>query len=355
MVAQSEETLKIEQQIIAAADNMIAVHDEWERDEKAPIQPTAAFEEALVKLAETCNGDIPSRCRELATAVSRLTEEWNQYARGEWDRRGCPLPRFWGAFRNFLTARSGATIRPIRRPEPVAALLEQKVSYQQIAFHIWGHDGKGPFINEAGQPDIDRIRQAADGTYKGHLDWIHPSELSRNISDTVASKNRIENVLRLEHEDEQITEDKSSIEDLLREGQFASVIAQVKHCTIEEVYRVGQAKGLTVNERPNLTAERSPYEPEIPESIHRAMPSNPVEQRTPQAIQTTMTPETLNMEITRMLGEGIGAPEIARELGVTPQKVAAVHRENKKKSTVAVQAVFDDGDDVDDEEDDSDE
>ena len=176
-------------EILSAVDHLIRVHDEWESDEKSPLQPSEAFEDALVEaVAAAENGDTPERCRELVTAVSRLGLEWNEYAGGKMDRLRRPIGSFWAAFRSVLTARKGADVPPKRKMEPVAELLKQNVSYAQIAHHIYGHNGKGPFLTAAGQPDIAKIIEERDKP--GSIisaDWVHPADIEAAQASAVTS------------------------------------------------------------------------------------------------------------------------------------------------------------------------
>ena len=322
--------------ILGAVDYLISVHDEWESDPTAPDVPTAAFEEALIAIEKSCEGDIPLRCREVHTAVQRLVFEWNEYAGGVRNRNK-PVPRFWGAFRSLLNARQGAVLRPMRRPEPVSALLAQKVSYQQIAFHIWGCRGQGPLVNHAGQPDIAKIHEEADKP--GSVippEWHHPDEMARHQHAVAQSVQRIESVQRLEQEND-FTVDPASIEDLLAEGQFPNVIARVKRVSVEEVYQIAKLKGIKPNERPSFADQPATESNSLPAAT--VTNGQPVAESAKSLKPDKQDSAEVDAEIIRCFNLGMGNSEIRSELSrynLNMQKVNAVIREHRKTSRPAV-------------------
>lgn len=251
--------------IINSVDNLLRVHDEWEADDSAPIQPTEAFEQAITEaISVSENGDVPSQCRELCESMSRLSIEWDAYSSGVKrtpDYR--PVGSFWGAFRNVIHCRAGATPITPNQPEPMFLLMEQKVTYSQIAFHIWGHQGKGPFVTDSGQPDIVKIHEEAKEPGKHTAGWVHPeqqaafSERQQQLSRRLSSVSNRENSDSPQH-------DPATIESLLREGQYPDVIAKVKGVTLSDVLSVASRAGIKPSERPNFASMRAPHEPMIP-------------------------------------------------------------------------------------------
>lgn len=324
--------------ILSATDTLIRVHDDWENDEKSPLQPSEAFETALIAAVETAeNGDTPMQCRELVTALSRLGFEWSEYADGKMDRRRCPVGSFWAAFRAVLNAREGATPPARQRLEPVAELLAQGVTYHQIAHHIYGHHGRGPFLNRAGQPDVTLILQERDkpGSVIGD-DWVHPADAAAQKTASVEMKRRLTAIKRRDEDRPEVTIDPATIEQLLREGQYPDVIARVKGTTLEAVLAEAQRLGIRPNERPDLSNRSANYDP------HPTF--TPDDTPAPQHGQPT--PVDIKAAIIAADVEGAYAEAVAERLGCSPQRVRAVWRVHRA-SQVAKPADDDDADDDD--------
>lgn len=168
-------------EILAATDELIRVHNAWESDAAAPIYPTADFERAVEHCIEALRrGDIPQPCLQLANALNEFDVQWQLYANGNHRSDGTPYSDFWAAFRAVLDARHIAHPQPPKYVEPVAQLRAQGVSDRQIAHHIYGHNGTGPFLDN-GQIRSDLIDQEArdPGSVLGAERWIHPSERER--------------------------------------------------------------------------------------------------------------------------------------------------------------------------------
>jgi hypothetical protein len=339
------------EQIVAAVDHLIQVHDDWEADEKAPIVPTEAFELALTAAVETCDGgDTPIQCRELVTAVSRLGFEWNEYVDGKMDRQQRPVGSFWAAFRGMLTARQIASVSAPKRIEPVAELVAQKVSYHQIAFHIYGHNGKGPFVSAAGQPDVAKILQEAQTP--GSVippDWVHPADAERRRQEVAALHRRLTSVARRDADKPEPYRDKASVEQLLREGQYPDVIASVKGVGLDEVLATAEQLGITPNVRP-VPGQRD--DAQASGGAAGNVPSTPAEPPAP-AISTA----DLNARIIELMSEpNADAATVAELLDVTPQKVRAVWRVHQAAKTCVegsgdVSDLDDDAHEIDDDQD----
>ena len=254
------------QQILDSVDHFLQTHKEWEEDETSPVVPTIAFESSIKQMIDTCDfGDVPSSCRDLCLAVSRLAIEWDAYenalpGKRTGDHR--PVGSFWGALRNVMTCRAHATPVAIKQPESVASLLEQKVPLRQIAFYIWGHAGKGPFITDAGQVDEAKLRDEAANPGKHTSGWIHPEQLDRQSEAQRALQTRLGVVSARENTDAPV--DKASIAELLNEQQYPDVIARVKRVSLDVVLEEAKRLGITPNVRPNLASERSWREPSLP-------------------------------------------------------------------------------------------
>ena len=251
-------------EILSAVDSLFKVHDAWEADDSSPVQPSEAFESAIIEaVAVADKGDTPAQCRELCVSLARLGLEWNDYAKGtKRTRDHRPIGSFWGAYRNVVTCRAGASTYEPKQPEPVFMLLEQKGPYHQIALHIWGHKGQGPFVTAAGQPDIAKIHEEGKepGKYTKH--WTHPEQLALAAGRKSELSRRLNAATAREGADTPTVE-KASVEEMLREGQYPDVIANVKGVTLDDVLSSAKRLGVVPNERPNLASLRAPQEPGI--------------------------------------------------------------------------------------------
>lgn len=167
-------------QLLNAVDHLVRVHDEWENDPQAPVYPTARFEAAVNQLREDLErDDVPRNCLELANAINHFLNEWDQYATGYSKAGGVPHASFWKAYRFLIAEREGIRIAAPKRPLPVKMLLSQGVSHNQIALHIYGHNGEGPFIQDGQIESALILKEAEDPGSVIPADWIHPSERER--------------------------------------------------------------------------------------------------------------------------------------------------------------------------------
>lgn len=251
------------QEILEAVDTMFAIHDAWEADDEVTL-PTRELEMAIVNAVEVCDfGDVPAPCRELVTAMSRLGLEWDKYQNGARTPDHKPVGAFWGAYRAVVQAREVARPPEVKHPEPVHLLLKQKVSETQIAFFIWGWRNprtsrfEGPFVTAAQQPDMTKIHEEAKEPGKYTKDWVHPEQLERMKERRIDLSRRLSAAERAEAADKP-TEEKASVLEMLKEGQYADVIARVKRVSMDDVLRVAKEHGITVNARPNLAGVDTP-------------------------------------------------------------------------------------------------
>ncbi len=340
MVAKAGNSARVDEMLTAVRE-FLNEHDIWANDTRAPEQPSVAFENALRNAVTiVLNGDIPARCQELWVQIGRLAEEWNQYAQDARDRKGRPLPRFWAAFTSMRDAFEKSLRSAPKRMEPVSALLAQRVSYEQIAFHIYGYRGKGPFVTVAGQPDIAKIHQEAEKP--GSVvdpEWIHPLQMQMASDEIVRSEHTLANV-RTAAGDETKRQniDPASIEQLLREGQFPDVIAKVKAVSLSQVLAEAGRLGITPNERPNfgggdLKEDTVEYEDQPPTPTP-AIAQNPERQIQPiEVVHPVDDSDARIITLSATMGAGeIVAAMKAEGVTVTAQKVGAVLREHRKRS-----------------------
>lgn len=243
--------------ILDSVNFLIEVFERWQNDPSSPNVPTEQFEKALLNAAEVCdNGDTPAPCRELCmVAMPRLKEEWDQYVEGNRRRNGTPLPRFWAAFEAVAKARQAAKPHKIVIPPPVKQLLDvEKVSPEQIAWHIYGNNKKGPFVRENGSVDYLLLRKEADQPGSVIPDgWIPPWEQERYEEWMKCTTRLIASSDSLK-EDQPDYVDPTPIEDMLRQGQMPAAIARVKRIAVDDVIRAANELGIPVPGMPATPA-----------------------------------------------------------------------------------------------------
>jgi hypothetical protein len=237
----------------------LRVHRDWCQSEEELL--TVDYESAMAEMVNAfATGDIPGELRAVATAVARLSLEWDLFE--SYVTLISPRPRdsFWGAVENLAHAELDvATLLPPKL-ESVAELLRQKVSVRQIAEHIYGHNGEGPFLKN-GIPQEDLIlKEAAKPGSVIPEDWVHPEFLARLRADQLEFDRQMR-VLNDKVERSYVAPE--SIEELLRQKVPGEQIAAMKQVSIQEVQEVADRLGLVVTHRENLATFRAPHEPPI--------------------------------------------------------------------------------------------
>ena len=247
-------------EILRAVDEMLRRITRWMGDpEGGPVVPENV-RLAIESTALTCeSGKIPACCRDLAiVAVPRLLEEFRAYNLREYGKvrleSGAPGPSFWGAVKAVVAVRAEAEAPVVERLEPVSVLLGQGVSYDQIARHIYGRRGVGPFIQHNGAPDVALIEKEArePGSVIGS-DWIPPwheqsMELRRK---EMASK--LKSFDRLECATEY--DDPATVEEMLRDGAFVQQIQRAKGVTRDQVMAEARRIGIAAADGPGYHPE----------------------------------------------------------------------------------------------------
>ena len=243
--------------ILAAVSECVRRIDHWLLNLRPGDRKVLTEDVALgIKIAAvTCaNGDIPEHCRELCTiAVPKLNEELHQYEReidGKVQPDGSPSPAFWSAAKAVAVARMGADQIGVERLEPVALLLKQGVSPEQIAFHIYGFRGNGPFVQANGAVDTLLIEQEA--AQPGSVikpDWIHPSKRQAVMAKREEAAKRLEAYDALEA-GPKTDRDPSTIEGMLRDGCYVQQIEKYKGVSRDEILEVAKKHGLKAIDGP---------------------------------------------------------------------------------------------------------
>lgn len=330
-----------EREILAALDKLFGVFDSWQADPKAPDVPTRDFELALLNAYEVCeNGDIPGSCREICVvSMPRLKHEWNLYEGGERRGDGNPLPRFWAAFEALTMSRKGAKPFVPTIPPPVKELLDvQEVTPEQVAYHIWGRNRKGPFVQDNGTPDHVKLRKEADNPGSVIPDgWIPPWEEARRDAWNSITSRRIV-AIGVANQDEIDHVDPTPVEDHLRNGQSPSVIAKIKKISVDEVLKVAKEKGIAIPGEPvKPTTTPAVTQTAKPED---SKPATPPE--TKSNMNDLLGDDHNALSHNGLSGSGLSdriISMVSREMGV-PEIVAELKGEGVSVSTRQVQEII---------------
>lgn len=203
------------------------------------------------------NGDVPASCIKIHTACVRLADAWGSIitdGEGLDQKTGIPGRQFWALFESVEVQLKSSDVSKSRGLRPVKELLEEYKSdggrkWLYIARdygwldktgedHVW----KGPFFKNG---NVDQFSIEQEGREPGSVvpaGW-HPEDENekqrKNIVESSGSAlSRIRQHLKSQGKIQDTPEDPASIEELLRQGQFISVIARVKKTTEEAVRAV---------------------------------------------------------------------------------------------------------------------
>ncbi len=328
--------------ILAAVDNLIDVHNRWEADPNAPLVPTVAFEAAINRCYQDCEGDVPGQCREVVTAVGRLVVEWNRYATDTEarDRQNRPLPMFWAAFRAMVDARANARIVGYKRPELVKELRAQKVSDRQIANKIYvDNSGKGPLQDEHGHPDPIKLDEEAATPGKHTTDWLAEQDRLFVEAQMRAADYHLQHApvtlhglipSGVEVAPKAAPElDKSSVLEHLQQGAFVEQVARTHGVTVEQVLQVCAENNIEPVRRPSMLELKSfnPTDSDGPAATASPAPKPAVSKADADGVD-------IDALIIAEFEAGKSGPEVAESLApyqVSVQKANAVWRFHRQR------------------------
>ncbi len=250
--------------ILQQVDELLRRIDNWLKPGCSPVIPAAvelAIQQTDIVLS---NGDLPQSCLGLTTAVSRLVEEVRGFNAREHGKvrleSGGPGPGFWAAAKAVATARHDAQVPLIEQFEPVAVLLKQGVSHEQIAKHIYGRGGAGPFLQSNGTPDVALLeKEAREPGSVIQADWIPPWHAAR----LAVRQRQLEGQLQAydQRQSARRYDDPASVEELLREGEYVQQIERGKGVGRERILETATRIGVTAVDGPGYQpGVRSPYE-----------------------------------------------------------------------------------------------
>ncbi len=325
------------QDILQVTDELIRLIDLWISTlAKRGLQEQGLPSEVLLAVenaARICEvGDIPDQCRDLCVvAIPRLEEETRKYLDPDNPHvqpNGQPVPSWWGAARNVAKCRKESEIPEIPRLEPVSVLLAQGVSHNQIAFHIYGFRGQGPFVDAHGGADVGLIeKEAKEPGSVIKPGWIPPWSADHVRRRMEESDARIAGYDRLAAEKStKGTGDPCDIAGMIRDGCDVQQIERAKGVGREDVVAEFNRLGVPVKDGPTyapripMPAESIPKPKETAPATKRSHKAKPKAEKTAEEDDET-TAEELTDPLTieaivscAVESPSLGAPEIAAKL-----------------------------------------
>ena len=322
-----------QQAILRVVDEMLRRIQRWlSNSHEGPILPQE-IGLAIQSAQQVCDsGPIPACCRDLAMiAVPRLAEELRGYRDRDHGKvrmeNGGPGPSFWAAAKAVATARAASSSPEFEPLEPVGALLQQNVTHDQIARHIYGHRGRGPFVQPNGLPDAALIEQEAREPGS-----VIPSTWVPPWHEQALKRHRLQLQAQLQTFDRQQVatnyDDPATVEELLRDGAFVQQIERAKGVTRDEVLEAARQIGVTPIDGPGFhptPRDSAAFEPDDDDPIADAVADR-------QALRA------LVIEHYTQSGGTRGASDIARELrrlghDINTNSVSAMIGHWKRKNT----------------------
>jgi len=317
-------------QILAMTDEFLRRLLGWLQDPHGgPVVPErVAVSMRAADLACSEPADVPDVCLPLQTAISRVVEEYRGYRERELGRyrceNGAPGPGFWAAMKEVVVARQAAEKPLLETLEPVGVLLQQGVTHAQIARHIYGRRGAGPFLQADGDVDQSLIeREAREPGSVIPANWIPPWHVEaegrrrQRLSDRLQLFSSMEVPRRYD--------DPCTVEEMLQQGAFVQQVERAKGVSRDEVLEAAQRIGVVAVDRPD-------YQPQIREI-------SPLEQFDDEVDTEAADRLALKQLVIRLYSESSGqrgAAEIAGELrklghAITTNAVSATIGHWKKR------------------------
>lgn len=254
-MGQSQESCIIE--IRNAVDELLKRLFAWASEKSIDVVPDKVLLQLRVAASVIGQAEVPESCRPVATAVSRLYEEYRGYEAREHGKvrleSGSPAGSFWAAVIELANSRLGVDDPLVEVLEPVSVLLKQNVSYDQIARFIYGRKGVGPFMQASGCPDVGLIEKeaASPGSVLGQ-NWVPPWHQERIDREKAEMAEKIKVFER--QRDNRRYDDPGTVESMLRDGCFIQQIEKGKGASREEILRVAQEIGVEAKDAPGYVA-----------------------------------------------------------------------------------------------------
>ena len=255
----SEKRIK---EITDGADEVLRRIQNWLGDKfGGPVVPDPVAVACELAREVCLSGDIPQCCQELCAAIYSLWSEYQKYERRDAGAfrpdDQSPAQAFWKAADGVAKAREGSHVPTVEALEPIALLLKQGVTHDQIARHIYGRRGEGPFMSANGVPDIVLIEQEAatpGSVLKGWPNWVTPwaAEAAQKRQELLAGRLKAFATAATPRK----YEDPGTIESMLKDGCYVQQIESGKGVSRADVLKVAAELGITPVDRPGYAAVR---------------------------------------------------------------------------------------------------
>lgn len=316
--------------LFLVADNLIRQRDLWADDagvQGLPVGgPLWMAAESICESFET--GTIPGSCRNLCREVEVFAKHWREHTvRAEISPRDDLLPgnNVWAAIQSIAAARQGAMPRQQKRLEPVADLVAQKVSDEQIA-KIYG------WKDALGHWDLIKVREAKAHPGRHDGDEYYAAQEREREKVEQLKRQRAEALAgqigeKVNHTPPVAPE---SIETLVAQKLTAHQIAKAKVIPVEMVYDYCRKHQLPIDGialEPLSSAETvsqftdAPDQPFVEQA--EAYHDEPADEDAEDG--TVVSELSIDEQILYAADNEPNAKpgEIAKLLGVSPQKVVA--------------------------------
>lgn len=348
-------------EIVNATNEALRLCDNWIKslqrgDAMAlPEMIVMAFRNMVV-VAES--GDVPDKCRDLNIAIGKLGEELRQYVMnydGKVNPNGSPVGSFWNAVYGIEITVNKADTVYVEQLESIKELYEQKVSKDQIAFHIYGHtyrnpatgqfSSKGPFVTEHGIVNTKLLDQAAQSLEAQELilgkDWYPPWKQNIQSNRQKETASRLQAFKTLSDGPKK-NFDSRSIEQMLLEGCYVQQIEKYKGVSRNEVLDECERLGITPTNEPGWTAMKQVQQvkPTVPEHMQQLGQQNIDKSSGSPSEEGFYDESSGNVKIAVIAcmngNPGYGPPEIVAELAqdgiaTNNKQVAQIIRHLKKE------------------------
>ena len=251
-----------------------AVRQAWVESDAKFI--TEDFERAADELVEGfLEGSIPGEFRKLERVISlELAPAWQRFKEeAPGDPHLLPGDAFWLAVAHVEKASEEAEPRQRQSIESIETLRRQGVSDRQICLIYDWVDGRG-------NPELWRLREEEAEPGKHTKNWISAAERRRLEQESRQQQLRRQIAERQTRKVEQLTKPcQESIEELLVQGLSATQIAEMRRCSVDDVFHEADRLGVVrppLNYSP-LGTGRGVHDADISEAqarIHDATAKN---------------------------------------------------------------------------------
>lgn len=253
--------------LLESVRELLAIHDEWCASDETLL--TSDYETAVLSMVRTwAIGDLPASLRVIASAVADVAEEWDEFENYVTLLKPEPRDSFWGAINRLRDSLDKlGTVRQVTI-ESVSLLIEQRVPLSQIANHIYGYRGEGPFLKGGVVQEELILKEAKSPGSVIPKGWVHPEHVASAQEELESVSGSLR---RLSSRFAKPAVAPESIEELLRQKVPAEQIADMKQLALEDVLTEAKRLGLEARHRENLAAMRAPSEPAITAEQESAM------------------------------------------------------------------------------------